>query len=76
VDVNFNVLRATMMDRVGSHIDSTGVVTEDDCRRRDGCMKLLEQLTKPTSLSHSVRNGTILSLRARTRNSSLSFGGP
>jgi hypothetical protein len=52
------------MDGVGSHIDSTDVVTEDDCCRRDGCMKLLEQLTKPTSISHIVRNSTILSLRA------------
>src|SRR6185503_15361473 len=61
---------------VGGHIDSTDVVAVDNRRRRNGCMELLEQLTKPTSLSNSVRNNTILSLRTRTRDRSLSFGGP
>jgi hypothetical protein len=76
VDVDLNMLRATMMDRISGHVDSTDIVTVNNCRRRDGCMKLLKQLTKPTGLSNSVRNCTILSLRARTRDRSLSFGGP
>jgi hypothetical protein len=54
------VLRATMMNGIGGHIDSTDIVAEDDHRRRDGC----------------VRNSTIPSLRTRTRDRSLSFGGP
>jgi hypothetical protein len=45
VDVDLDMLRATMMDGVGGHVDSTDIVTVDDCRRRNGCMKLLEQLT-------------------------------
>jgi hypothetical protein len=42
VDVGLDMLRATMMDGVGGHVDSTDIVTVDDCRRRDGCMKLLK----------------------------------
>ena len=76
VNIYLNALRAMMMNWVGGHIDSTDVVAVDDRRRRNGCMELLEQLTKPTRLSHSVRNSTILSLRTRTRDRSLSFGGP
>jgi hypothetical protein len=76
VNVDLNMLRATMMDRVGGHVDGTDIVAVNNRRRRDGCMELLEQLTKPTSLGHSVRNNTILSLRTRTRDRSLSFGGP
>ena len=75
VNVNLTVLRATMMNGVGCHVDSADIVTVDNRRRRDGRMELLKQLTKPTSLSHSVRNSTILSLRTRTRNRGLSFGG-
>jgi hypothetical protein len=56
VDVDLNMLRATMMDRVSGHVDSADIVTVNNCRRRDGCMKLLKQLTQPTGLSHSVRN--------------------
>jgi hypothetical protein len=74
VNVDLIMLRVTMMDRVGGHVDNTDIIEEDDRRRRDGCMELLEQLTKPTGLSHSMRNCTILSLRTRTRDRSLSFG--
>jgi hypothetical protein len=34
VDVNLDVLRAAVMDRVGCHVDSTDVVAVDDCCRR------------------------------------------
>ena len=76
VNVYLKMLRATMMNWILSHVDSTNIITVDDRRRRDGCMKLLKQLTKPTSLSHSVCNSMILSLRTRTRDCSLSLGGP
>ena len=75
VNIYLDVLRATMMNWISSHVDGADVVAVDDRRRRDGRMELLKQLTKPTSLSHSVRNSTILSLRTRTRDRSLAFGG-
>jgi hypothetical protein len=76
VDVDLDMLHAMVMNGVGGHVDSTDIITIDDCRRRDGCMEFLEQLTKPTGLSHSVHNCTILNLHTRTRDRSLSFGGP
>ena len=75
MNIYLDVLRATMMNWISSHEDGADVVAVDDRRRRDGRMELLKQLTKPTSLSHSVRNSTILNLRTRTRDRSLAFGG-
>jgi hypothetical protein len=42
VNIYLNVLRVTMMNLIGSHVDSTDVVTVDNRCRRDGCMKLLK----------------------------------
>ena len=42
VNIYLNMLRATMMNWIGSHVDSTDIVAVDDRRRRDGCMKLLK----------------------------------
>jgi hypothetical protein len=36
------MLRVTMMNGIGSHIDSTDIVAEDDRRWRNGCVKLLK----------------------------------
>ena len=42
VNIYLNMLRATMMNWIGSHVDSTNIIAEDDRRRRDGCMELLK----------------------------------
>jgi hypothetical protein len=42
VNTYLNVLRATMMNWICSHVDSTDIVTVDNRCRRDGCMKLLK----------------------------------
>jgi hypothetical protein len=38
VNVDLDVLRVTMMNCIGSHVDSTHIVAVDNRRRRDGCM--------------------------------------
>ena len=45
VDVDPDVLCAVVVDRVGSHVDCTHIVTVDNCRKRDVDVELLEQLT-------------------------------
>jgi hypothetical protein len=32
MNIYLNMLRATMMNGIGGHIDSTDIVAEDDCR--------------------------------------------
>ena len=54
VDVNLDVLRATMMDWVGGHIDSTHIVAVDYRGERNRDVQLLEELTQTAALSHSV----------------------
>ena len=76
VDVNLDVLRATMMDWVGGHIDSTHIVAVDYRGERNRNVQLLEELTQPAALSHSVSHNTILSLCAGARHRRLALGGP
>jgi hypothetical protein len=76
VDVNLDVLRTTMLNRVACHVNSADVVTEDDGRGREGLLKLEKKLTKPTALSHGVSHGSVLGLGTGARHSGLAFRGP
>ena len=77
VNVNLYMLRAVLVDWVSfMHVHSTDMVAVDDRRLREGCMKLLKKLTKPTCLSHSMCNNMLLSLRAQTGDYGMVFGGP
>jgi hypothetical protein len=74
VDIQLNVLGATMMNRVDEEVDSQDVVSEEDGGLVNRTSKLIEELTKPSALSNCVGDGTILSLSTRPRDSGLSFG--
>jgi hypothetical protein len=76
VDVDLDMLRTTMLNRVASHVDSADVVTEDDYRGREGTLKLEKKLTKPTALSDGVSHSTVLGLITGARHSSLALRGP
>jgi hypothetical protein len=62
VNVDLDVLRATMVDRISDHIDSANIVTVHNGRKGNGRMELLEKLTKPTALGHGMGNHAVLSL--------------
>jgi hypothetical protein len=66
VNVDLNVLCATMVDRISGHIDGANIVTVDDGRRSNGRVELLEKLTKPATLDHDMSNHAVLSLSAGT----------
>ena len=70
VDVDLDVLRAAMLDRVAGHINNTDVITEDNSRGQKGTMKLEKKLTKPAALSH----GSVLCLGTGARHRGLAFG--
>jgi hypothetical protein len=45
VNVDLDVLHATMVDRISGHIDGTNIVAVHDSRRGNGRVELLEKLT-------------------------------
>ena len=54
VDINLDMLGATMMDSVGDHIDRADIVTIDNGRKSKHDVKLLEKLAQPTTLGDDV----------------------
>jgi hypothetical protein len=76
VDVNLDVLRSTMLNRVAGHVNSTDVDAEDNSRRAERPMKLGKKLSKPITLSYSMSHGSVLGLGTRTRYRGLAFRGP
>ena len=74
VNVNLDVLRATMEDMISSHIDSPNIVAVHDGRRSNRCMELLKKLTKPTALADGMRNRAVLSLSTGTGHHRLALG--
>ena len=76
VNVDVDVLRATMVDRISGHIDGANIVTVHDGRRSNGRVELLEKLTKPTTLDHDMGNRVVLSLSTGTGHRRLVLGGP
>jgi hypothetical protein len=76
VDVQLDVLCATMMNGVGGEVDSGDVVAEHDGGLVDRTGKLREKLTKPSALSNCIDHNTILSLSTRPGDDGLSLGRP
>jgi hypothetical protein len=76
VNVDLDVLRATMVDRISGHIDSANIITVHDGRTSNGRVELLEKLTKPTALDHGMGNHAVLSLSTRAGDGRLALGGP
>ena len=74
VNVNLDVLRTAMLNRVASHVNSADIITENDCSGVKGTLEFLEKLAKPTTLSHDMSHGAVLCFGARTRYRGLAFG--
>jgi hypothetical protein len=61
VEVNLNMLRALILNRVGGHVDGADVVTIYQCGTVKSSTKLLKELTQPCRLGDSVSHCAILS---------------
>ena len=66
VHVELDVLRPSMMNRVGGEVDRGDVVTVDKCGLGDLTVQLLEQLSKPGALHYGIGNNPVLGLSARS----------
>ena len=64
VNVQLDVLGASMMNGVGGEVDSRDVVAEDHRSLVNGTRELGEKRTKPSALSHGVSHGAVLGLSA------------
>ena len=64
VYIELNMLRSTMVDRVGGEVDGGDVVVVDERGLVNITKQLLEQLTYPRALGHGVGHGAILCLGA------------
>ena len=76
VYVELNMLRSTMVERVGGEVDGGDVVTVDERGLVNITKQLLEQLTKPRAFSNGVSHCPILYLGTRAGDGGLSLGGP
>jgi hypothetical protein len=71
VNVNLNVLRSSMVNRISSHVNNTDIVTKDKRSLGERNMKLLKKLAQPATFSNNVGNCPIFCLSTGTGNSSL-----
>jgi hypothetical protein len=62
VNIDFDVLGATMLNRVRSHVDSTDIVTEHHSRGGKRIMKLAKKLPDPTTFSNSMSYSAVFRL--------------
>jgi len=76
VDVDLDVLGATVVDRVGCHVDSANIVAVDNCGNLQRNVELLKKLPQPEALGNNVSNYLVLSLRTGPGYRGLPFGRP
>ena len=76
VNVELNMLRATMMNGVGREVDCRDIVTVDNGGLRDVKEQLLEKLPEPRTLGDGIGHNTILSLNTGAGYRGLSFRRP
>jgi hypothetical protein len=64
VNVDLDMLRASVVDRVGRHVDGADVVTIDNGGGGEWNMELLKKLADPAALGDNVSNCAVLGLSA------------
>jgi hypothetical protein len=72
--INLHMLGALMLSGVGAKVHGADVVTVDKGAPRWRGLKLVEQLSQPSGLSHAVGNDTILGLSAGAVDDGLPLG--
>jgi hypothetical protein len=64
---------ALVLHGIGREVDHANVVEVDQCGASEGGVELLEQLTEPGRLGHTVGHNAILGLNAGARDDGLSL---
>jgi hypothetical protein len=76
VEVDLNMLNMLVLNEIAGEVDDVDIVTVDESALRQWSMELLDELLEPTSFSHTIGCGAILSLSTRVGDDVLTFGGP
>ena len=76
LDVNLDILRATVANKVGHHVDNAYVVVVDNCCQRNQDAEFLEKLSYPAALGYDMSNNMILRFNAGSGDHGLVLGGP
>jgi hypothetical protein len=76
VEVDLDMLYTLVLNGVAGEVDSANIITVDESALWQRSIELLEELSEPTSFSHAVGHGVILSLGVGSRDDVLMLGGP
>ena len=74
VDVDLDMLGATVVDRISSHIDGANVVAVDHCSQGNRDVKFLKELPNPAAFGDDMCNSPVFGLRAGVGDHGLAFG--
>jgi hypothetical protein len=75
MQVDLPVLRALMLHKIGVEVDRADVVAVDEGGTLEGVVELLEKLTKPVGLCHTIGHNAVLGLCVGARDR-LTLGSP
>jgi hypothetical protein len=75
VQVDFYMLLALMLHRVGGEVDGADVVAVDQGGALEGAVELVYKLAHPGCFGHAVGHNAILGLSAGARDDGLPLGG-
>ena len=74
VDVDLDMLGATVLDRISSHVDGANIVAVDHCSQGNRDVKFLKELPHPATFGYNMGNSPIFGLYARVGDRGLAFG--
>ena len=76
VQVDLDMLRPLMLNRVGREVYGADVVTVDERALGERAVKLRQELSKPGRLGHAVSDSPVLRLGTGAGDNRLSLGQP
>jgi hypothetical protein len=74
--INLHILSALMLNEIGGEVHGANIIAVDEGALRQRDLELVEQLTQPGGLSHTVGNDTIFGLSAVVGDDGLPLGRP
>jgi len=74
VDVDLDMLGATVVDRISSHVDGENVVAVDDYSQGNRDVKFLKELPHPAAFGDDMCNSPVFSLSPGVGDHGLAFG--
>ena len=74
MDADLDILDATVVDRISSHVDGANVVVVDHCSQGNRDVKFLKELPHPAAVGDDMCNSPVFGLRAGAGDRGMAFG--